>query len=332
MNPPTAAQVPVPVAFLGPEGTFASLAVRRVHLVPHVDPIPLPGVVEVIDAVESGQYAYGLVPLDNSVEGVVTPTLDRLVFHTRHVLGVEEVVVPVTFTAFAAPAHRQHPGPWTVTSHPHALAQCQRFVAAQGAPALPASSTAAACAAVAAADSAAGSNEGPNQPPLLALAAPEAGACHHLVPVASQVEDHPGAATRFLLLARGVAPADGQPCNTLLVVTPPDDHVGVLMELLTVVAHHELNLASLVVRPLKRHLDRFTFVLTVQGHIAQPALRACVLQLLADGHAVKLLGSYRLDPSDVVTPQAPLPAGSLRAGDPGVESALLHPPVVGAEV
>lgn len=319
----------VEVAFLGPEGTFASQAVRRLSLLPTSKPVPLPSVHAVIDAVEAGTFRYGVVPLENSVEGVVTPTLDRLVFHTQRVLAAEEVVLPVTFTAFTLPAWREHPGPWEVISHPHALAQCQQFCAAHATRTATAPSTAAACAQVAAyaADDLAGV---PDVAPKLALASPQAGQAHALAPVAEHVEDHHGAATRFLLLAHGVAPDDA-PCNTLMVVTPPSDQAGILAGLLAVVARHQLNLSSLVVRPLKRSLDRYTFVLTVRSAISDPNLQSCLNVLVHDGHAIKLLGSYRRDPhwnqADSLAVDADFPLGSVHGGASRPEGAW-NPPVI----
>lgn len=357
MNSPASAgpTAPIPVAFLGPEGTFASQAVRQVRLLGVVDPVPLGSVHEVIDAVESGRFAYGLVPLENSVEGVVTPTLDQWVFHTTGVLAAEEVVVPVTFTAFAAPAHRDHPGPWTIYSHPHALAQCQQFVRAQGQASFPTTSTAAACAQVgswanaAVGEEESGAQNGTGQTgsgqmgtgqtsreqtqhestsaaPPLAIASPSAGAGHDLVPVAQNIEDHSGAATRFVLLGHGIAPAT-QPCNTLLVVTPPDDRAGVLAHLLGLVADVGLNLSSLVVRPLKGTLDLYTFVLTVRAHISQDRMQECLRRLLWHGYAVKLLGSVLRDETPLADAESTVPQGSVRLGEPGC-AALLEPPVV----
>lgn len=300
------------VAFLGPEGTFTSVAVRRLRLLPDPVPVPLATVADVVDAVDTGALPYGVVPFENSIEGVVIPTLDRLVFSARNVLAAEAVVLPVTFTAFVAPAHIGSAGPWRVASHPHALAQCSAYVRRTG-ETMQTTSTAEACTVAATA-----------AVPTIAVASPEAGVAAGLTAVAEEVEDTPGAATRFLLLSRSVGPA-GKPSETLLVVTPASDRTGGLRDLLDVFARRELNLSALVVRPLREALGRYTFVLTVRGHVSDDPVRAAVRELVGSGHAVKLLGSYSEEEAAprLASPSS-VPVGSV-AEDGGLEG-LLDPP------
>lgn len=316
-----------PVAYLGPPGTFTSQAVERLRLVGADPAVPLAAVADVVEAVERGEHAFGLVPVENSVEGVVTSTLDRLVFATTRARIAEEVVVPVTFDAFCAPAYAGHPGPWTVVSHPHALAQCSWYVRRHASGTRQAASTAEACALAARAAAAVGVRDAD---PVLALAAPPAGPRYGLVRRDERVEDHRDAATRFFLLAGAVAPPT-HPCRTMLVVTPPDDRTGVLRALLDPFADRGIALSALSVRPLRSALGAYCFILTVAGHMGDAALASAVEGVLDGGNSVKLLGSYWQSPQPVTTLfRLDSPPGSVaRASSAGARAALFSPPRLG---
>lgn len=270
------------VGYLGPEGSFASLALARVRSLGVEEAVPLASVGEVVAAVEHGELDAGVVPAESSVEGIVNATVDALVRETTATLVREEVSVPVTFTAWAPP------GPGAplreVVSHPHAVAQCRRF--AEGLEVTPAASTAAACEEVARRRS----------PGVVALAGPDAGERYGLVPVATAVEDRPGARTSFFLLARGLAPVEpGGSVRTFLVVAPSANRPGVLVEVLSAFSTRGLDLTSVASRPLGAGPSRYCFLLQVRACHEDPALRLALEELAGLGHFVKFLGAFASD-------------------------------------
>lgn len=273
--------VPPVVEYLGPEGTFAHAATDLLRTTPPgAELVPRPTVQEIVHDVEVGRALMGLVPIENSVEGGVTGTIDVIVFETEVVVIREEVAVPVTFTAFRR-ADDDAP-PRAVLSHPVGLAQTTRWWQGRGLEARPTSSTSEACRLVAAS----------TEPGLVAIASEKAGQVAGLAVVAAAVEDHPGAQTRFALVAREEAPPSGDD-RTTIVVTPPESEVpGVLLRILEPVSDRSINLSNIVSRPLRKGLGVYCFVLTLDRHATDPAVGAAIDDLHALGCDVKRLGSY----------------------------------------
>lgn len=268
------------VAYLGPEGTFAHAATDRVRHAP-ADAVwtPRPTVQEIVHDVDAGRCEMGLVPIENSVEGGVTGTIDVLVFESADVVVREEVAVPVSFVAFRRPGDT---GPPTaVLSHPVGLAQCTRWWGSRELECRPTSSTSEACMVVAASD----------EPGLVAIASAKAGELAGLDVVEAGIEDHPGAVTRFALVARSEVEPSGDD-RTTIVVTPPTEVAGVLLRILEPIAARGINLSNIVSRPLRRELGVYCFVLTLDGHRGDAAVVDALADLAALGCEVKHLGSY----------------------------------------
>lgn len=268
------------VEYLGPEGTFAHAATDLLRTAPaDAELVPRPTVQEVVHDVDAGRCELGLVPIENSVEGGVTGTIDVLVFETDGVVIREEVAVPVTFVAFRRPGDE---GPPTaVLSHPVGLAQCTRWWGSRELDCRPTTSTSEACRLVAAS----------TEPGLVAIASAKAGALAGLEVLEEGVEDHPGAETRFALLAREEVGPTGDD-KTTIVVTPPSDVAGILLRILEPISARGVNLSNILSRPLRQGLGVYCFVLTLDRHASDPAVAAALDDLAALGCDVKHLGSY----------------------------------------
>lgn len=270
----------VTVEYLGPEGTFAHAATDLLTTV-GTDPVlvPRPTVQEIVHDVDQGRCDMGLVPIENSIEGGVTGTVDVLVFETDGVVIREEVAVPVTFVAFRRPG--DDAPPTAVLSHPVGLAQCTRWWGSRELGCRPTTSTSEACRLVAAA----------TEPGLVAIASAKAGALAGLDVLEEGVEDHPGAETRFALLAREEVGPTGDD-KTTIVVTPPSDVAGILLRILEPISARGVNLSNILSRPLRQGLGVYCFVLTLDRHHSDPDVAAALADLAGLGCEVKHLGSY----------------------------------------
>ncbi|HWC35597.1 MAG TPA: prephenate dehydratase [Mycobacteriales bacterium] len=268
-------------SYLGPEGTFSEAALRTIAAAAAAERIPCVSVADALDAVRRGEVVAALVPLENSVEGSVSETLDELAVGEPLQI-VQEVLLPVSF-ALLVRAGTTLEAIATVTTIPHAEAQVRgwlrrslpdaRFIAA--------SSTADGARAVAAGEADA------------AVAAPLAAERYQLEVLADDIADTAGAVTRFVLVSRPVPPPPITGADrTSVVAYIADDHPGALLELLTELAVRGVNLTRIESRPTGVGLGRYCFSIDAEGHIGQERVGealAAMKRLCAD---VRFLGSY----------------------------------------
>ena len=274
---------PAPYAFLGPAGTFAEAALRTLPAARGAQLLPCPGVAAALDAVRAGPAAGAMVPLENSSEGSVPATLDELASGDPLVI-TREVLLPVTF-ALLARSGTPLSGVRAVGTHPHAEAQCRRWLATHlpGARVVPATSTAAAAAAVA--DGSADYDA--------AIAAPLAAARYRLDVLATDIGDDPAAVTRFALIRRpGPPPAPSGADRTSVLAFIADDRPGALLEVLTEFAVRGVNLTRIESRPTGIGLGRYCFFIDCAGHVAQDRVGEALAGLRRVCGDVRFLGSY----------------------------------------
>lgn len=234
------------VAYLGPSGTFTHQAVLALR--PDAEALPVGSQAEALAAVEAGTAQYAVLPIDNSVNGVVVPTLDALL--ERPALSiVDSVVVAISFDAFTRDADAEAR---VVVSHPHALAQCRGWVEARGLTTREALSTAAACRDL--------------LPGEIGIGAAICGDLYGLDVVEHAVEDHTAAITQFALISASALPVEGDGDDGLLVTILPDANVpGILRRLLGVLEARGINMTNLVTRPVPTTPGLFVFLLFLSG-------------------------------------------------------------------
>jgi prephenate dehydratase len=281
--------------YLGPAGTFTEAALRQV-LPSGANVQPLPDVAATLAAVRAGAVVAAMVPIENSVEGGVSATLDALAGGTPLLLR-REVLVPITFVLAARPGTALA-DVRRVASHPHGWAQCRGWVAENlpGAAYVPALSTAAAAAGLA------GSPGGEEPGWDAALCAPLAAELFGLPVLAEDVGDNTAAVTRFVLVAPpGAPPAPTGADKTSLVVFQDDDHPGGLLELLEQFATRGVNLTRIESRPTGESLGRYCFSIDCEGHVADARVAEALRGLHRTCRQVRFLGSYpRADARPVV--------------------------------
>jgi prephenate dehydratase len=264
------------VGYLGPEGSFAHEAVS---LLENMEAVACPSIADVLSAVSDGSLEWGLLPLENAIEGTVSATIDGLVFD--HDLLIErEIVIPIRLHLLARPGVELDQVT-KVLSYVHALAQCRTFLHSIDATVEQTTSTSQAASEVAA------SNE-----PWAAVASAKAGELFGLVPLVSDVEDHPGNETRFVAVGReSIAPATGHD-RTTIVCFQDENRPGTLYAMLGRFAARDINLTKLESRPTKRGLGEYCFVMEFEGHVVDDVVADCLADLQAHLARIKFLGSY----------------------------------------
>jgi prephenate dehydratase len=269
------------VGFLGPHGTFAEEALLSQIDLAAGDAVPFRDVPHVITAVERGDVDLGIVPIENSIEGSITVTLDTLAFDTE-LLVQREIDLPVSLHLCARPGTKLR-DVTTVVSHPNPLGQTRLWMARHlpDATAVAANSTAEAAQQVAKSKRAGMASIGTLQ-----------GAKHAgLTVLASEIEDHPENLTRFVLVGHGIPSPSGHD-KTSVVCFQRQDRPGSLLAILQEFAARAINLTKLESRPTKQSLGDYCFFIDFEGHLDDEIVADCLRNLAAKQTQVKFLGSY----------------------------------------
>ncbi len=265
-------------AYLGPAGTFTEGALKKITSSDDVR-VPYINVTAALDAVRAGDADYALVPIENSVEGVVARTLDELATGIPLTIAAE-VTLPVSFDLMVKP------GTTTINrigTHPHAESQCRVFLSKNypHAEVIPTNSTAAAAELVAKGELDA------------AIASTTAAENFGLEVTASAIGDNQVAVTRFIAAQKpGFIPAPTGHDRTSLVVYIDIDHAGALLEILSVFAKYDVNLTFIQSRPTGRELGHYHFIIDVEGHINDEAVAKSMDDLREICDDIRFLGSY----------------------------------------
>ena len=267
-------------SYLGPAGTFTEAAL--IPLLKAEDKsVPAVNVTAALDAVRSGTADYAIVPIENSVEGVVARTLDELASGAP-LLIIGESILSVSFALMVKPGMKISDIKRLAT-HPHAEAQCREYIAKKipGAEVIMTASTAAGAEAVAK-----GEADG-------ALAAAVAAKNFNLEIIAEDVGDKQAAVTRFVTVSRpGKIAAPTGSDRTSLVVFIAADHSGALLEILTEFAVRGVNLTFIQSRPNGVELGQYHFIIDVEGHIEDARVGDTLKALYRICADVRFLGSY----------------------------------------
>jgi len=232
------------IGYLGPAGTYSEeAAIKFSQRIIDASVIPVSDIQAVIRAVAEGQVEYGVVPLENSLEGSVNITLDTLA-HDVELFIVREIVLPIHHTLFVR--DRLVPVE-TIASHPQALAQCRRYLALRYPNAVirPVESTAAAAELAAKGLVSA------------AIASTRAGQLFGLIPLEQEIQDHHCNQTRFVALSR--QPETAGATKMSLVCRIRGDKPGTLYDMLSEFAKRGVNLTRIESRPARTGLGEYIF-------------------------------------------------------------------------
>lgn len=270
------------VGYLGPEGTFTEQALLSQPDLAASEQATYRTVPEVLDAVRDGEVDFGVVPIENSIEGTVNYTQDALAF--EHSLLIQrEIELDIELCLMARHGHGLD-DLTAVLSMPVAIAQCHGFLrrSLPTAEVVPVTSTAEAARLVAESDT-----------PIAAIGPRPAADRYGLSIIGANVADHDGNRTRFVVVARDGIPAPTGHDRTALVVFQRADEPGSLISILQEFAARRINLSNLLSRPTKDGgLGDYCFVIYAEGHVADELLADAMRALHAKQGAVKFLGSY----------------------------------------
>jgi chorismate mutase/prephenate dehydratase len=263
------------VAYLGPEGTFSQEAVVK-HFGASTGGRPQASIDEVFRAVESGESAYGVVPVENSTEGAVGRTLDLLLSASARICG--EVNLPVRQNLMSNARNRGEIR--IVYSHTQSLAQCQGWLARH----LPNAERVAVVSNAEAAQLAAKDKRA------AAIASRTAAGLYGLKLLARNIEDDPKNTTRFAVIGREDAAPSGRDKTSLILSTR--NVPGAIHDLLTPLAKHGVSMTRLESRPARTGRWEYVFYIDIEGHRSDPRVAQALAALEAKAAMLKLLGSY----------------------------------------
>ena len=267
-------------AYLGPAGTFTEAALLNIAAKDD-QLIAYANVTAALDAVRKGECAKALVPIENSVEGVVARTLDELASGEPLVITAE-TTLPVSFSLMTLDK-TDIKDIKSIATHPHAESQCRSYIAKNfpNAQVIETASTAAA---------AKGLSKGDYD---AAIAAPIAARNYQLKVVAEGIGDNTKAVTRFVVVEKpGKSPAATGKDRTSLAVFIAIDHAGALLEILNEFAKHQVNLSFIQSRPTGSQLGHYHFIIDAEGHIDDQPVAAALAGLKEICEDIRFLGSY----------------------------------------
>ncbi|WP_327324701.1 prephenate dehydratase [Streptomyces sp. NBC_01210] len=267
--------------YLGPEGTFTEAALRTLPEAATRELVPMLSVPAALDAVRNGDAAAALVPIENSVEGGVTATLDELA-SGQPLMIYREVLLPIAFALLVRPGTKLSEVK-TVTGHPVAQPQVRNWLRANLPDALWES-------AASNADGARLVQEGRYD---AAFAGEFAAATYGLEPLVSEIHDAENAETRFVLVGRPARPAAPTGADkTSVVIWLGDDHPGALLELLQEFAVRGVNLMLIQSRPTGAGIGNYCFAVDAEGHLSDRRVGEALMGLKRICPKVRFLGSY----------------------------------------
>ena len=266
------------LAFLGPVGTFteeASLAYD-----PQAQLIPFASIPAVAEAVVSGMADGGMVPIENSLEGSVTDTLDLLIQEKAlHIW--QELVLPIEHCLLGKEETRVQQVE-VIYSHPQALAQCRRFLGR----CFPKAQMVAALSTAAAVQEMLQSNS-----IAVAIANQRSAKLYDAKVLARAIQDSSTNVTRFVLLALKDHPRTGSD-KTSLCFSFDEDRPGLLHSVMEELAQRGINLTKIESRPTKESLGRYIFLIDLDGHREDPPVREILDRVQAKVSMLRVFGSY----------------------------------------
>ena len=270
-----ALQHPMRIAYLGPEGTYTHAAALK-HFGHSVSTVPHSAIDEVFRAVEAGESHYGVVPVENSTEGVVNHTLDMFIQSPLQICGEVEMRIHHCLLSKAGGLSSIH----CVYAHQQALAQCREWLDSElkQVPRVAVSSNAEAA------------RVAQQQDDVAAIASAASAGIYDLKILATNIEDEPDNTTRFLVIGKRAPQPSGRDKTSLLLSAP--NKPGALSGLLLPLANAGISMTKIESRPSRRGMWDYVFFIDIEGHVDDPQVADALQALGGEAAMIKVLGSY----------------------------------------
>ena len=270
-----ALEKPMDIAFLGPEGTFTQQAVFK-HFGHAVKTVPVNTINEIFGAVESGKCQFGVVPVENSTEGVISHTLDRFTSSTLNICGEVEIRVHQNLMG-----HVSHLADITeVYSHQQSLAQCRLWLDNHlpGVKQIAVNSNA---------EAARLASINKNSAAIAGIVAADV---YHLDIIETNIEDEPNNTTRFIIIGQQLSTPTGNDKTSLVVST--GNQPGALHRILEPFAKFGIGMVNIESRPSRQGLWDYLFYIDIEGHSDDDVVAEALNTVKERVKMFKLLGSY----------------------------------------
>ncbi|MDH5778044.1 MAG: prephenate dehydratase [Gammaproteobacteria bacterium] len=263
------------IAFLGPDGTFTQTAALK-HFGHSVSTLPMATIADVFNEVETGSASYGVVPIENSTEGIISHTLDQFITSELQVCGEVELRIHHCLMGTDEDLSKVK----KIYSHRQSLGQCRRWLDnnLQGIERQEVNSNAEAAKLAA------------KEKGAVAIAGETAAELYGLKILAKNIEDEVNNTTRFLVVGHRVTPPSGKDKTSLLLLT--DNKPGALYRILEPLARNNVSMTRIESRPSGQGMWNYVFFVDVEGHRSEPKLSKALEELSESASKVKILGSY----------------------------------------
>ena len=270
-----AQQEPLKIAFLGPEGTFTQQAVNR-HFGHSVQALGLTGIDDVFAQVEAAEADFGVVPVENSNQGIVSHTLDRFVDSDLKVCGEIEMAIHHNLLSQAKSLAQIE----RIYSHQQSLSQCKNWIRSH----LPAAEC------IAVSSNAEAARRVRHSPDAAAISSRSAAEIYGVPILFARIEDRADNATRFLVIGRQLLIPSGDDKTSLMLAG--DEGPGALHSLLSPLARHSLNMSRIESRPARAGRWSYVFFIDVDGHAEVEPLKSALTEMQNQASLTRVLGSY----------------------------------------
>lgn len=270
-----AAEKPLQVAYLGPEGSFTQAAALK-QFGGAIELLSLATIADVFHAVEVGNANYGVVPVENSTEGMVSHTLDRFINSSLKINGEVSLKIHHYLLSKASDLSKIS----IVYAHPQALAQCRNWLSEH----LPN------CELSAVNSNSEAAQKVANEPHAAAIAADRAAEIYDLSILASNIEDESDNTTRFIVIGQQDADRSGADKTALLVSTK--NKPGALQTILQPLAEQGISMTRIESRPSRQGVWEYVFFIDIEGHIQDETVAQALAILKQKSAMCRVLGSY----------------------------------------
>lgn len=277
------------VGYLGPRGTFSQDAAEMYVSGREAKMIQYGNIAELIEAVYKNEIEEAVVPVENSIEGAVNVTLDKLAWDV--VLKIKgEINIPITHHLMAKKG--QNRKITHIFSHPQAVAQCEKFLKEH----FPNASIQYTYSTAQAAEKVAGKQPDDNNGQWAAIAARKAAQEYGLEIVYQSIQDYDNNMTRFIVLSHKDAEKAGREHHCKYktsIIFSTDNKPGSLYRILQILNLWDINMTRIESRPAKNNLGSYIFFVDFEGHREDDDIKDALIMIKKKTSFFKMLGSYR---------------------------------------